>query len=175
METGMMGTLAEFGGIRRSIQLAPEAAAATARQRGICVVARTPRQHGKGRIPHGLSIIVKAGERPRGVERICVHWDSGSPSPDCVVVERGVLLPAWIRSSSGCIWVGRFESERKRGRGIGKMSSREWVDLGNRGRRVVMAVERSSLLSYFDATQRQTKPDRNKSSFGSLVHVAVSS
>lgn len=175
METGMMGTLAEFGRFRRGIQLAPEAAAATARQRGICVVARTPRQHREGRIPHGLSIIVEAGERPRGVERICVHWDSGSPSPDCVVVERGALLPAWMRSSPDRIWVGRSRSERKRGRGTGEIASREWMGLGNRGRRVVMAVERSSLLSYFDATQRQTKPDRNKNLFGSLVHAAVSS
>lgn len=107
-----MGALAELSRIGRGIQLAPEAAATAARQGGIRVVARSPWQHGEGRVPHGLSIIVKAGERPRGVERICVHWDSGSPSPGdyCVVVEGGALLPAWMRSSLDGIWIGRFQA-----------------------------------------------------------------
>lgn len=105
-----MGTLAKLGGVRSGVQFAPEAAATAARQGGIRIVARSPRQHGEGRVPQGLSIIQKTGELPMGVERICVHWDSGSPSPGkvCMVVEEGALLRAWMRSSSDGYSVGKL-------------------------------------------------------------------
>ena len=125
-----MRTLAELSRVGRSIQLAPEAAATAARQGGIRVVARSPRQHGKGRIPQrlSLSIIVEAGERPRGVERICVHWDSGSPSPGGMLKwERRVAS-----SRCGAIELGRCFGTVDFGRKVKYHELLKSIRIGNR-------------------------------------------